>query len=75
MNNNILSVIGNTPLVELAKLFENERQVQVFAKLEMLNPGRRHRSRFCGHRIQFRKYGNQLSLYLLLFGFTVHLRD
>ncbi|OGX68091.1 MAG: 2,3-diaminopropionate biosynthesis protein SbnA, partial [Paenibacillus sp. RIFOXYA1_FULL_44_5] len=39
MNNNILSVIGNTPLVELAKLFENERQVQVFAKLEMLNPG------------------------------------
>lgn len=38
MKNGILSVIGNTPLVALNKLFP-EPEVKVYAKLEMQNPG------------------------------------
>ena len=34
----VLSIIGNTPLVKLAKLFENTN-FNIFAKLELLNPG------------------------------------
>ncbi len=34
----MLSIIGNTPLVRLSKLFANERGIQVYAKLELLNP-------------------------------------
>jgi N-(2-amino-2-carboxyethyl)-L-glutamate synthase len=36
MKNGILSVIGNTPLVALNKLFPDTK---VYAKLEMQNPG------------------------------------
>jgi 2,3-diaminopropionate biosynthesis protein SbnA len=39
MGKNILSVIGNTPLVQLSKLFANDRGITVHAKLELLNPG------------------------------------
>lgn len=33
-----MSFIGNTPLVQLTKLFANDRGIQVYAKLELLNP-------------------------------------
>ncbi|WP_339206349.1 2,3-diaminopropionate biosynthesis protein SbnA [Paenibacillus sp. FSL K6-3182] len=39
MERNLLSIIGNTPLVQLSKLFANDRGIKVFAKLELLNPG------------------------------------
>ncbi|MEV5029087.1 2,3-diaminopropionate biosynthesis protein SbnA [Paenibacillus sp. LPE1-1-1.1] len=39
MDKSWLSVIGNTPLVQLSKLFANDRGIKVFAKLELLNPG------------------------------------
>nr|WP_102716155.1 2,3-diaminopropionate biosynthesis protein SbnA [Paenibacillus castaneae] len=38
MEKNWLSVIGNTPLVQLSRLFANDRGIQVYAKLELLNP-------------------------------------
>jgi len=38
MKNGILSVIGNTPLVTLNKLF-SDPETKVYAKLEMQNPG------------------------------------
>ncbi|MBD2871323.1 2,3-diaminopropionate biosynthesis protein SbnA [Paenibacillus arenilitoris] len=38
MAENMLSIIGNTPLVRLSKLFANDRGIQVYAKLELLNP-------------------------------------
>src|SRR5215217_4925553 len=38
MKAGILSVIGNTPLVKLDKIFVKPR-FELFAKLEMLNPG------------------------------------
>lgn len=38
MNNGILSIVGNTPLVKLIKMFK-DTNIQVFAKLESLNPG------------------------------------
>ncbi|WP_054026132.1 2,3-diaminopropionate biosynthesis protein SbnA [Bacillus sp. FJAT-28004] len=39
MEKNVLSIIGNTPLVQLTKLFASDRGIKVFAKLELLNPG------------------------------------
>jgi cysteine synthase A len=39
MGKNLLSIIGNTPLIQLSKLFANDRGIQVYAKLELLNPG------------------------------------
>ncbi|MFH0925238.1 MAG: cysteine synthase [bacterium] len=38
IHNNILSLIGNTPLVKINKLNPN-KQVEIFAKLESFNPG------------------------------------
>lgn len=38
MSTGVLSIIGNTPLVELERLFKDAR-FRVFAKLESLNPG------------------------------------
>jgi cysteine synthase len=38
MNEGILSAIGNTPLIRLGKLSES-LNLEVFAKLEALNPG------------------------------------
>ena len=38
MEKNLLSIIGNTPLIQLSKLFANDRGIKVFAKLELLNP-------------------------------------
>ncbi|MBH5318644.1 2,3-diaminopropionate biosynthesis protein SbnA [Paenibacillus sp. GSMTC-2017] len=38
MNKGWLKQIGNTPLVPLSKLFENARGIQVYGKLEMMNP-------------------------------------
>lgn len=38
MTKDWLSCIGNTPLVQLSRLFANERGIAVHAKLEMLNP-------------------------------------
>ena len=35
----ILSAVGHTPLVELPNLFANSREIRVYAKLELLNPG------------------------------------
>lgn len=37
--NNILEVIGNTPLVKINRLNSNPEQVTILAKLEYLNPG------------------------------------
>lgn len=37
--NNILGVIGNTPLVKINKLNPNPKHVTILAKLEYLNPG------------------------------------
>ncbi|WP_168118663.1 2,3-diaminopropionate biosynthesis protein SbnA [Paenibacillus sp. HB172176] len=31
--------IGNTPLVKLSRLFRNSRGIEVYAKLELMNPG------------------------------------
>lgn len=39
MGKNLFSIIGNTPLVQLSKLFANDRGIKVHAKLELLNPG------------------------------------
>lgn len=39
MERNILSVIGSTPLIKLSKWPGPKRRIEVFAKLEMLNPG------------------------------------
>jgi cysteine synthase A len=38
MNNGILSAIGNTPVIRLSRLFEDNR-FRLYAKLEALNPG------------------------------------
>lgn len=38
MNENILSIIGNTPLVRLSRIFP-DINFQLYAKLESLNPG------------------------------------
>jgi N-(2-amino-2-carboxyethyl)-L-glutamate synthase len=38
MNTGILSAIGNTPLVELTRIF-SDRRFRLYAKLEALNPG------------------------------------
>lgn len=38
VNKNWLVHIGNTPLVQLSKLFANDRGIQVYAKLEFMNP-------------------------------------
>lgn len=38
MAENLLSIIGDTPLIQLSKLFANDRGIKVFAKLEMQNP-------------------------------------
>jgi len=38
MNNNILQLIGNTPLVKINKLNSN-KNVEIYAKLERFNPG------------------------------------
>ncbi len=38
VNDNILAVIGETPLVRLSKLFEERRGIRVYAKLELMNP-------------------------------------
>ncbi|WP_053373050.1 2,3-diaminopropionate biosynthesis protein SbnA [Paenibacillus sp. FJAT-27812] len=39
MGKNLLSIIGNTPLIHLSRLFANDRGIQVYGKLELLNPG------------------------------------
>ncbi|MHA6482264.1 2,3-diaminopropionate biosynthesis protein SbnA [Paenibacillus sp. strain BS8-2] len=38
MKDNWLSKIGGTPLVRLSRLFPEQRGIQVFAKLELMNP-------------------------------------
>lgn len=38
MNTGILSAIGNTPLIELTRIF-NDMQFRLYAKMESLNPG------------------------------------
>lgn len=38
MYQNIIETIGNTPLVKINKLFNNNEQVQIYAKLEGFNP-------------------------------------
>ena len=38
MNTGVLSAIGNTPLVELTRIF-SDRRFRLYAKLEALNPG------------------------------------
>jgi cysteine synthase A len=58
MNEGILSAIGNTPLIRLARIFK-ESPVRVFAKLEALNPGGSMKDRaafsIIEHAIQSRK--------------------
>jgi len=39
MKNGFMSAIGNTPLIRLSKWFGDGHPVDVYAKLEMLNPG------------------------------------
>jgi N-(2-amino-2-carboxyethyl)-L-glutamate synthase len=38
LNSGILTTVGNTPLIKLAKVFK-DNDFQIFAKLEMFNPG------------------------------------
>jgi N-(2-amino-2-carboxyethyl)-L-glutamate synthase len=38
LNSGILTTVGNTPLIKLAKVFK-DTDLQIFAKLEMFNPG------------------------------------
>ncbi|WDD99765.1 2,3-diaminopropionate biosynthesis protein SbnA [Thalassomonas actiniarum] len=38
MNDNIVSCVGNTPIVSLSRLF-NHSKVEVLAKMELMNPG------------------------------------
>lgn len=52
MEKSLLSIIGNTPLVQLSKLFANDRGIKVFAKLELLNPGGSAKDRSAARIIQ-----------------------
>ncbi|HST22771.1 MAG TPA: pyridoxal-phosphate dependent enzyme, partial [Blastocatellia bacterium] len=38
MNKGILSAIGNTPLIELTRIF-SDMEFRLYAKMESLNPG------------------------------------
>lgn len=38
LNDAFLDSVGNTPLVSLSKLFKNDKGIEVFAKLEYMNP-------------------------------------
>jgi len=51
MNENILSAIGNTPLVRLTRVF-GDLQFQLFAKLESFNPGGSMKDRPAYHIIK-----------------------
>ena len=44
LHNSILDVIGQTPIVRLAQLSE-DLGIEVYAKLESLNPGGSHKAR------------------------------
>ena len=44
LHNSILDVIGQTPLVRLAQ-FSEDLGIEVYAKLESLNPGGSHKAR------------------------------
>ncbi|WP_138754986.1 2,3-diaminopropionate biosynthesis protein SbnA [Paenibacillus sinopodophylli] len=50
--NSLLSIIGNTPLVQLNKLFANNRGIKIYAKLELLNPGGSAKDRSAARIIQ-----------------------
>lgn len=39
INDNLLQLIGRTPLVRLAKVFQDDYGTQVIAKVEAFNPG------------------------------------
>lgn len=39
MEHHLLSAIGNTPLVRLSNLFRSHKSIEVYGKLEMMNPG------------------------------------
>ncbi|RXZ82795.1 2,3-diaminopropionate biosynthesis protein SbnA [Paenibacillaceae bacterium] len=49
---NLLSVIGNTPLVRLGKLFDESQGIRVYGKLELLNPGGSAKDRPALHMIR-----------------------
>ena len=49
--NNILELVGNTPLVRLNRIVENT-DAQVFAKLECFNPGHSVKDRIALHIIE-----------------------
>ncbi len=47
----VLKLVGNTPTVKLKKLFD-DKFVNVYAKLELLNPGGSLKDRTSAHMIQ-----------------------
>jgi cysteine synthase A len=49
--NSILETIGNTPLINLENLFENQ-DVEIYGKLESLNPGGSIKDRICLNMIE-----------------------
>ena len=51
VSNNILQLIGNTPIVQLSKVWR-EREVKIFAKLESLNPGGSVKDRVAKYMIE-----------------------
>lgn len=56
----ILESIGNTPLLQLDRSLPPDT-AQVFAKLEMFNPGGSVKDRICKHMIEFAERSGELS--------------
>ena len=44
--NNILETIGNTPIIKLSNLYDNQN-VEIYGKLESLNPAGSIKDRIC----------------------------
>jgi len=49
LNDPILDLVGHTPLIPLARLFENTKGIEVFAKLEYRNPSGSIKDRIAVH--------------------------
>ncbi len=47
----LLDSVGNTPLVQLSKLFKNDKGIEVYAKLEYMNPSGSVKDRIVHHII------------------------
>jgi len=60
MNNGLLNLIGNTPVVEIKRLNEN-KSVKIFAKLESANPGGSIKDRISKYMIEKAEESGELT--------------